>query len=474
MKSISISLIFLFLACINIHAQMPDELTQAKANYKNKEYAKALPVFERELQLKPTDASLALWCGVSIVETQGDLKKAEDYLHIASKKNLPEAYLYLGDICTKTYRLIEAQSFYERYAKARPKERETTLSDRLKSVHQLQQFISRTEDIQIIDSLVIPKSDFLTAYALSADAGTLSYFKQVFDTATDLETVVYENGKHTKRYYAQALEGRYVMLSMDKLISGFGNEQIVAETNFGLSGDVNYMYPLTDGTTFYFAGKDEKGMGGYDIYVTRYNLNNDSYLTPELLNMPFNSPANDYLLVYDESKAIGWFATDRFQPEGYVCVYTFIPNDEVKLVSTDDDQQRENRAKLSSIQDTWREGVNYDQLKQLAKQQAVKPATKLPDFSFVINDLHTYLSINDFRSNKARTMYNLLIEKQKALTSTEKELDRQRNLYTQLAENKKELTKSILIDLEKEQAQLYQEVKELAKQVRNEEINSIR
>lgn len=37
---------------------------------------------------------------------------------------------------------------------------------------------------------------------------------------------------------------------------------------------------LSDGVTIYYA-TDGEGLGGYDIFVTRYNTNTDSYLTPE-------------------------------------------------------------------------------------------------------------------------------------------------------------------------------------------------
>ena len=36
---------------------------------------------------------------------------------------------------------------------------------------------------------------------------------------------------------------------------------------------------------------------GYDIFVTRYNTNTYSYLMPENVGMPFNSPYNDYMSV---------------------------------------------------------------------------------------------------------------------------------------------------------------------------------
>ena len=91
------------------------------------------------------------------------------------------------------------------------------------------------------------------------------------------------------------------------------------------SGNANDPFVLSDGVTIYYA-TDGEGLGGYDIFVTRYNTNTDSYLTPENVGMPFNSPYNDYMYVIDEYNNLGWFTSDRFQPEEKVCIYVFIPN----------------------------------------------------------------------------------------------------------------------------------------------------
>lgn len=79
--------------------------------------------------------------------------------------------------------------------------------------------------------------------------------------------------------------------------------------------------------TIYYASDGDGSMGGYDIFVTRYNTNTDTYLVPENVGMPFNSPYNDYMYVIDEYNNLGWFASDRYQPEDKVCIYVFVPND---------------------------------------------------------------------------------------------------------------------------------------------------
>lgn len=474
MKHIKISFILLFCFCLAINAQTGNTLAQARTDYKNKEYAKALPVFERELNAKPNDASLNLWYGVCLVETGGNLKKAEESLLIASQKKLQDSYLYLGDIYVDEYRVSEARHFYDLYAKARPREKETTLGERYSKLDSYQVLISRTEDIQIIDSVIVDKSQFLTAYKLTSDAGTLSDVSSMFNWSHPGESAIYTNGMGSKIYFGQPIEGRYVLSTMDKLLTGFGNEKSMDSKNFGLSGDINYPFVLMDGVTVYFAGKDENGMGGYDIYVTRYNLSNDSYLNPEILNMPFNSPANDYMMVVDENKGIGWFATDRFQPEGKVCVYTFIPNEQVTLVETDDDAYKERRARITSIKDTWKKGVNYAELISTAKKEAKKEEQKRTDFTFIVDDHRTYHTYTEFRSATARNLYFDVTNKKKELASLEEQLNKMRDEYSAAGANVRNSLSSKILDAENKQTVIHKEILDLEKNVRNEEIGSLR
>lgn len=465
-----ISFILSLCFCLVLSAQTKNDLSQAKIDYKNGEFSKALPIFERELSGKPTDPSLNLWTGVCLFEIGGNVKIAEDYLLIAAKRNLPESYLYLGDIYVKQYRVSEAKAQYDRYAKARPKEKETTLSNRNQYLEKLQRAISITEDIQIIDSLIVNKEAFLSAYRLSSDAGSLMAFNDIFEASKKIESTVYMNGKGTKIYFGQPSDNKISLFSMDKLLSGYGNEKKISNNNLGLTGNTNYPFVLTDGSTIYFAGEDENGLGGYDIYVTRYNLNNDSYLTPELLNMPFNSTANDYLYVFDEEKGVGWFATDRFQPEGKVCVYTFIPNEEVTLLESDDEIYKENRAKIASIKSTWKPGKNYSTLIANARKETIVATKKVSDFTFVINDSYTYNSYTDFKSSNARNLYFEANEKRKILESTEKDLEDKRDEYITASGNQRSSLASIIQNLEVRQDQLYKEVQDLDIKARNEEI----
>lgn len=475
MKYLKLNLILLVGLCVQLSAQTKEDMAQAKIDYQNRAFAKALPVFEQEYLAQPTNPNFNLWYGVCLVETGGNIGKAEACLLVASKRNLPESYLYLGDIYTNEYKISEAEQFYAKYAKARPREKATVLEHRNAYLSKLKRFIRRTEDVQIIDSLVVDKKSFLQAYALSPDAGLLENYNDFFENQEPVESTVYVNGKKSKIYFSRPINGTMTLSSQDKLLDGYGNDKLISPNNFDISGDTNYPFVLTDGTTLYFAGKDsENGMGGYDIYVTRYNLNNYNYLTPEMMNMPFNSTANDYMMAFDDIKGVGWFASDRFQPEGKVCVYTFIPNDEVTLLDSDDDRYQERRAMLSSIRETWRKDRDYSKLIEIARKRPEQNIEKKNDFLFVINDNHTYHFLNDFKSAEARRLYQELVQKEQKLSTLKTRIQNLRNDYGKASATQKNGMSTIIIDLEKQEEQLYQSISDLKTKVRNEEIKIIR
>lgn len=478
-------LIYSLLTLCSAPALFSQSLTEARELYLQKKFDKALPVFEAEYKAKPNDVNINQWYGACLVETGGDLNLAETCLLVASKKNIQESFLYLGRLYTKLYRFDEATEAYDSYekqlTKRNPRKKKEELEkDKIaleeleqerKSLARLHRMATNVENVQVIDSIIVDKDRFLSAYKMNQSAGKLKYFDEIFDTNIPVKSTVYLNEKESKIYYSQPDKTNfYTLYSMEKLMDGFGNEKALSENSFGILGDINYPFVMSDGVTIYFAATDEESLGGYDLFVSRYSLVNDAYLTPERMNMPFNSDANDYMLAIDEEKGIGWFASDRFQPEGKVCVYTFIPSQLVKMVDSEDESYIINRARLTSIKDTWEPKKNYDKLIEIARSEPIIKEKEIRDFEFVINDENTYYRLADFKNVQARDLYYNIISMQKDLNAKEIELEK---LYEQFSKkttnNKSELSSSIL-NLEKEIENQSNNMSKLEKQVRRLEL----
>jgi hypothetical protein len=333
-------------------------------------------------------------------------------------------------------------------------EKEKTLLAKLKKA------ALHVEDVQIVDSVVVDKNAFLEAYKLSPSAGALK--KQS-------PAMAYTNEKATKMYYVKPNEsGKTELFSVEKLMDNYENEKPLSDNNFGLAGNLNYPFVLTDGLTLYFASDDKNGQGGYDLYVTRYNTNNNAYLAPEHLNMPFNSLFNDYMLAIDEEKGVGWFASDRFQPEGKVCIYTFIPNSQVIMLESNDDNYLIRRAIIASIKDSWKPETDYSPIIRLARSNVKSQTETVREFVFVINDERTYYKWSDFKNPAAKESYRQATETVKSLKALDEHLDALRDSY---AGQPSQAKANEILESESKQSALFQKINDLELRARSQELS---
>lgn len=447
----------------------------AQKLYDEGKYSQAKELLEKELEENPADASINYLLGRVALHT-GDIAIAKQTLSLAKKKRVHNATLYLGRLHAMQYDFTNAEKEFKLFerAKRRDKEAMVELEKEREYADLLQRLVSRTEDIQIIDSVVVSKSDFLSAYNLSLNGGSLEWTHDFFNEQwSDESSVVFMNERKTKVYFSRpATEQGNTLYTMEKMLDNFGGEKMLPAP-INTPQDQAFPFIMSDGLTIYFASKGHESIGGYDIFASRYNLYSNTYLTPNQMNMPFNSPFNDYMMVIDEQKGVGWFASDRYQPQDTVCVYTFIPNQEVRLVLTEDVDSIANRAKITNIKDSWREGVNYTDLLEKASTIRTINDSKQQDFVFVINDDHTYYHLTDFRSFTARELFENAMEAERKLEETKKELAIKRAQYeVASAINKSSLATEIL-QMEKTVAELFDQWRMTKVMARNEEIRDI-
>jgi hypothetical protein len=411
---------------------------------------------------------------VCLLQTGGTHYQAVECVHTASTKQIPESFLYLGQLYTQEYRFSESEDAFGKYEATLKKKDDAArerLEEKRKVMSRLRRMVSNAEDVQIIDSMIIDKAKFLSAYKLSISSGRLDYFNTIFPSEKHIDATVYTNEKSSKMYYTKPeRDNTLTLCSKEKLLDDFGNEKKLSANNFGLSGDMNYPYMMADGMTIYFAAKDEDSVGGYDLFVSRYNMNNDTYLAPERLNMPFNSRYNDYMMAVDEEKGVGWFASDRYITEEKVCIYTFIPNKVVKIIQSEDENYLARRALISSIKESWVAGRDHSALIASARKEPVIETTVTHDFEFVIDDNRTYYKLSDFGNYAARTTYSKVVQLQVELKDVSGKLEKQRADYNTALENSKRGMTAGILNLEKRVEQLQAEIPAMEMQARNQEI----
>ena len=462
--------IFYLIAWCCIGTLSAQTLSQSKKLFENGEYEQAKTAFAKFIKGSPNNAEYNYYYGASLYET-GELEKSLPYLEKSAKRNYIGAFRYLGKAYADLYRFDEAVENYETHIewldeKNRDTEQaEAELSELLKKAR----MFKSVEKVAVIDSFVVSKNKFLDAYKISSTSGKIQWNDGRNGT-------VYENEMGNKRLLSEEKDSLMQLYTQEKLLDGWGEKIAVESLND--SCNVNFPFLMGDGTTLYYASDGEGTLGGYDIFVTRYDSEDNTYLRPSNIGMPFNSTANDYLYAVDEFNNLGWFVTDRNQPTDTVCVYVFVPNESKETYNYEatDPQVIMDAATLRSIQTTWtdEEQVRDARQRLAALKYGKEKEVKKTDFQFIVDDSATYTVWEDFRSKEAQTMYRQLVQKKKDLNQLQTNLAQKREQFaTENGLGRKKLEPSIL-DLEKRIPQLVEEVEKLAIEVRRLEIAKLR
>ncbi len=334
--------------------------------------------------------------------------------------------------------------------------------------------LESTAKVMVIDSVVVDSLHYLDAIYTNREEGSVTTYSNFFKKEGN--GIVYSNELGNKCIYSKLDEesGRKLLFQSDLLANEWseGEPLEAVDGNHNLF-DFDYPYMMPDGVTLYFSARSDEGLGGYDIYRTRLDPETGKFLKPENLGLPFNSEQDDYMYVIDEQNQLAYFVSNRRQPKGKTCVYTFIPFELRSTVSATEEKLR-SLARLDRISDTWSNRNERDEAlrrKQTASLQAGSEAKQKDDskFSFIINDQTTYTNLSDFRVASNRTRIKDLQNIEKKLTALEEELQKKRNDYSRASSlRRQELQKEIVQD-EQQVAVYYKQIRLIEKNIRNAE-----
>lgn len=360
--------------------------------------------------------------------------------------------------------------------KAKVKQKTTVVDNELEQ--RLESMRGFTQKVMFIDSVVVSKSKLLSSLNIPDEAGSIQAYNKFFNTTDQPNSIVYLNQLRNKCVFSKFTDGGWDLYCKEMIGEKWSNAVPLKGLDIlGDDVDINWPFLLSDGTTLYFAAKGVESIGGFDIFMTRYDETTQSYLKPENIGMPFNSIDNDYFFIVDEYDGIGWFATDRNQPEGKVCIYYFIYNDvrENYVVDEYTPEQLRQLSEIHSISQTWTS--NQARLSALEQLTAVYKRKftqkKKNDFEFVINDELTYTTLTDFRSSEAAEMYvdlNELLRKKNKLDSS---MERARIAYPTARQAQREQYKQQLLAAEKQSEKYETDIKNLSKKIRRIELTKL-
>lgn len=471
--------ILFFLFCITLTSVSGQTLEQARIMFTKGQYEQAKPVFKRYVKQQPGNANYNYWYGVCCLKT-GEPQESLKYLETAVQKRIQNAPLYLGEAYNEVYRFEDAVNSYEEYIAAQSKRKQPTEAAEklLEKTKANLRMLRGVEEVCVIDSFVVDKANFLSAYKISEEAGKLFTYNDYFKTQGDHPGTVYQTELGNRIYYSElGKDNTLNILAKNKMLDEW-SKGTELPGSINSSANANYPYVMSDGVTIYYTSDNGESMGGYDIFVTRYNTATDTYLMPENIGMPFNSPFNDYMYVVDDYSNLGWFASDRYQPEGKVCIYVFIPNTSKQTYNYEsmDPKLLAGLAQLHSLKDTWKNQRKVSEARQrlsavtYTKPQQVQEA----EFEFVIDDNHTYYHLSDFKSPKAKELFLKYEQLSNDFKQQSNKLSGLRDSYAGANKVDKPKMAPAILDLEKRVQQMLIELEKQAVSIRNAEKQNIK
>ena len=431
---------------------------QANQLFEAGKYAEALPIYEKLHNGNP-NSMLYTYRVARCLQEAGRYAEALPLFEKTEKK-YTLSYFYEGECFQAMWKPDDARAAYRMYIiESMSSDRTEYVQEQIAIAEKRSRYIHRVTDVKIIDSIYISKSNLLRAYPLSKEAGTL--------TQSADGSITYTNQRGDKRFFTQGT----ALQQQSRLLSEWETaENLPASVNRGSKQD--YPFCMSDGTTLYFASQSEDGMGGWDIYMTRFNPSTNTYAAAENIGFPFNSEGNDYLYVIDEQMGVGYFATDRNCTGDQVCVYTFLAEEKPSYLpmSMSGDQlaafaqlKQYHRAERPVVELPEEEEETPQTVAATAK--AKKKATESSVF-FIVDDKTVYTKLKDFQNADAKKLYKQYAGWQKELTDTNTKLVERRKAYFEASSKKRLTMTKPILELEKKRSELQANIDKAAKKIR--------
>lgn len=343
-------------------------------------------------------------------DNSGNLGAAESYFYLYEYDKADE---YLDKYLEKRSKTEEAKDKNFSYGDGS----ETTdwTDDLRKRIDLGRSMLDRVEKIEIIDSINVPAESFYKFFRLAKSAGRFDD-EIAIEKAVKSETlkqsgivslwspVFMTEAGDDMIWYGSAENGNSKMFESSRLTDGSWDKPTELFDYAGIFGDnngswVSYPFLMSDGVTLYFAADGDNSLGELDIFISRRD--NDGFLQPSNIGMPYNSPYNDYLYAIDEENKLGWWATDRTQLKDSVTIYTFIPQ-ELRVNYPTDTPNLTDYAMVKSIAMTQDGDTDYDALRtRIASITGDEHDNGSPNFVFGLPGGRIITSMNQLSNNRA-------------------------------------------------------------------------
>lgn len=213
-------------------------------------------------------------------------------------------------------------------------------------------------------------------------------------------------------------------------------------------GKLAFPYLAPDGETITFAYRGPESLGGYDLFVSRYDREESKILVPQQLSAPYNTLADDYALLRDDERQVDWLLSDRGTSPSDLALYA---------LSSATERQDQITAELGwLLGDSILQSVTA--LPALTRSTTPKQEeVREPLFRVGTTPID---GVESFTSREAQHFLREYIEKSESLTGTLKRLSELRKSYA-----RDKSGRDTILSLEQQEQSLRRELSELRNKV---------
>lgn len=325
--------LFIVFRLISVSAQTNEERRERADKFFEKEnYVQATPDYLHLLSLDPRSADLNFRYGACLLFNSNQKSESLRYLKFAtSDPNIDSrAYYFYGLALHLNYQFGEAQRFYGTYAnltigKSDPR---YPVDRQIEMCNNGKRLLTTFTDIIVAEKQEIDNSKFFRIYTdantIGGDILVTAKFQSRYDVKMGHVPIVHFPPNAKEIYYSSYGDNGANGLDIyvrRKLPNGeWGEPQsLPGMVNTKFDEDFPYMHP--SGKYLYFSSTGHNSMGGYDVYLSKLDVNTNTFREPENVDFAISSPDDDFFYVVDSAFQNAYFASARQSQDGMLHVY---------------------------------------------------------------------------------------------------------------------------------------------------------
>ena len=295
------------------------------------QFVEATPQFLHLIALNPRSPEYNYKYGTCLLFNSYKKQDAFKYLNysITDPNIAPEAYFYLGKAFHLNFQFNEAIKNYNLYiqksgGKPNPN---FDINHQIEMCQNGKKLLTTITDLVVLEKKEIEYASFFRLYNLADIGGvmliTAEYQSKIDKKKNHTPLIHFPDQAQTIYYssYGDSEKGSKDIYYRKRLPDGKWGLPAPVAGNVNTIFDEDFPYLSPNGEYLYFCSKGHNSMGGFDVFRSKFDPENNSFGQPENMDFAISSPDNDLFYVVDSLEKNAYFASSRQSQNGKIHVY---------------------------------------------------------------------------------------------------------------------------------------------------------